>query len=85
MSTIATWLATRTPQARHLNFDFINDILLVLLAWITAGTVAGSNWVPGSGSLVAIATIGIVAALAMAVYSVVVDALTRRGRTAHAT
>lgn len=65
MSTIATRLAARTA-ARQISFDFINDILLVVLAWITAGTVAGSNWVPGSGSLVTIAAVGVVAALVMA-------------------
>ncbi len=65
MSTIAARLATR-PRYTHIGFDFITDILLMALAWITAGTVAGSNWVPGSGSLVGIAVVGIIAALVMA-------------------
>jgi transglutaminase-like putative cysteine protease len=64
MSTIAARLSTGTTSTRS-RFDFITDILLVALAWITAGTVAGSNWVPGSGGLIGVAMVGILIALVM--------------------
>jgi transglutaminase-like putative cysteine protease len=65
---VSTLVARLSAPVRypHVRFDFISDILLVVLAWITAGTVAASAWVPGSGAIVGIALVGIVCALVMA-------------------
>src|ERR1700694_1144272 len=34
------------------------DLLLVLLAWLTAGTVAGSHWVRGSEAVIGVSLLG---------------------------
>ena len=36
----------------------VADVLLVLLAWVTAAAVAGSNWIPGSQALIPVAVFG---------------------------
>ncbi len=36
----------------------VADLLVVLLAWVTAAAVAGSNWIPGSQALIPVAVFG---------------------------
>ena len=42
------------------------DLLLVLLAWVTAGTIAGSHWVRGSEALVGVALAGVLCGIVLA-------------------
>ncbi|HXA42144.1 MAG TPA: transglutaminaseTgpA domain-containing protein [Candidatus Solibacter sp.] len=52
--------ASRLARVRFMGQGegLVADVLVVLLAWVTAVVVAGSNWIPGSQALVPVAVFG---------------------------
>jgi hypothetical protein len=65
MSATAARLARRL-RLPDLGEGLSTDLLLVLLAWLTAGTVAGSHWVRGSEAVVSVALAGVLSGIVLA-------------------
>ena len=63
-ATVARFAGRLRPP--DLGEGLSTDLLLVVLAWVTAGTVAGSHWVRGSEALVGVALAGVLSGIVLA-------------------